>query len=351
MPYPFVQAANFTVADRSPEDIYVIVLHDMEYPVRLDGAENVANWFAGPNAPQASTHYCVDPDSIVQCVAEKDVAWHAPGANRWGLGIEQVGYARFTRGEWLDDMSRNTVRNTAALVAELCRRYDIPPRHLSDEELGAWEKGIVEHQQVTRVFQQGDHWDCGAAYPWDVFLADLNGFMNGQPTEPAPAPLPVPQTALGLPVLAEGAFGNHTAIAQALLNVPVELGRDWYQLLSIDDAFGPMTTNAVRNYQQKMGLESDGIIGERTWNALLALGGAGLDRLGPVKEGMRGNRIALAQSLLNVPAYLFNWYLPVAVNDIFDAITAETVRKYQARLGLNVDGVVGPVTWRRLLAL
>jgi peptidoglycan hydrolase-like protein with peptidoglycan-binding domain len=80
----FVQARNYTRANRQAID--VIVIHCMEWPDKPDGAERVSAWFASDTAPKASAHFCVDSNSIVQCVRVEDVAWHAPGANGNGIG-------------------------------------------------------------------------------------------------------------------------------------------------------------------------------------------------------------------------------------------------------------------------
>ena len=42
-------------------------------------AADIASYFSRP-AAKVSAHYCVDANSIVQCVRDQDVGWHAPGA-------------------------------------------------------------------------------------------------------------------------------------------------------------------------------------------------------------------------------------------------------------------------------
>lgn len=100
----FLEARHLTrTAGRT---IDLIIIHDMEYPETPTSAEWCAQFFAGPHAPHASAHYSIDRDSIVQSVRDEDVAWHAPGANHDGIGLEHAGYAKQSRAEWLDDYSR-----------------------------------------------------------------------------------------------------------------------------------------------------------------------------------------------------------------------------------------------------
>lgn len=168
--YPFVRAKNFTRADRKVIDL--IVIHDMEAPEREKTAATVAAWFGSDNAPQASAHYCVDDKEIVQCVREEDVAWHAPGANHNGIGIEHAGYASQTANDWADEYSTAMLKRSAELVARLCLRWDIPVVFCPDAILklpGA--RGITTHKAITDGLNGGKgHWDPGPNFPMTQFL-------------------------------------------------------------------------------------------------------------------------------------------------------------------------------------
>lgn len=166
----FIQAKNYNKS--SGRDIKLIVIHDMEYPEKAGAALWCANFFAGSQAPKASAHYCVDNNEIIQCVKDEDVAWHAPGANRNGIGIEHAGYAKQTASDWMDDYSREMLVLSAGLVADLCDKYGIPVKRLTVEELAAGEKGIVGHADVSK-WKGGGHWDPGPNFPWDWYLDQI----------------------------------------------------------------------------------------------------------------------------------------------------------------------------------
>ena len=99
MAYPFVESPNVTPA--TARRIDVVVMHTMEIAERNDAAEICARWFATP-VSKVSAHYCVDADTVVQCVREKDIAWHARGGNTASIGVELAGFARQTRKDWAD---------------------------------------------------------------------------------------------------------------------------------------------------------------------------------------------------------------------------------------------------------
>jgi N-acetyl-anhydromuramyl-L-alanine amidase AmpD len=175
MPYPFVEARNYTKGRDAP--IEVLVLHAMEAPEKPDTAEAVARWFAGPDAPLASCHYCIDSDSIVQCVRDGDVAWHAPGANRNGLGLEHAGYSAQSGTDWDDPYSRAMLWRSARLVASKCREYDIPAEWLEPTDLLAGRRGITTHANVTLAFRRSDHTDPGPSFPAERYLSSVHRLL------------------------------------------------------------------------------------------------------------------------------------------------------------------------------
>ena len=171
----FIQARNYTPSNRTSIDL--IVLHSTENPIEPGTARNVAMYFAGPDAPDASAHYVVGPEATYGCVEEKDVAWAAPGANRNGLQIEQVGQAFQT--DWLRSGNAPTdgldvLTRSADLVRSLCLRWNIPMKRVDAKGLLAGERGITSHAAVSAAFRQSDHVDPGGPgderWPWDTFL-------------------------------------------------------------------------------------------------------------------------------------------------------------------------------------
>ena len=117
------------------------------------------------------SHNCVDSNSVVQCVRDRDVAWHAPGGNRNGIGIEHAGYAKQSREEWLDDYSRAELEISARLAAKLVSLYDIPIQRLTDTDLKAGgARGFTGHVDLTLASGKPGHHDPGPHFPWDFYL-------------------------------------------------------------------------------------------------------------------------------------------------------------------------------------
>jgi N-acetyl-anhydromuramyl-L-alanine amidase AmpD len=257
----FVQARNFTRGRSNPIDL--IVIHTMESPENADTAETVAAWFAGPSAPQASAHYCVDADSIVGCVHDGDVAWHAPGANHNGIGIEHAGRAAQGNAEWSDDYSQQMLELSAELVARKCAKYDIPVVWLHAAELRAGKRGITGHAQVSEAFKRSDHTDPGKAFPVQAYLGRVRAHLGAGVVEPHEHAWRDKSPGQD-PMLGSGDTGYQVKRLQQLL------ATRGFDPGEADGIFGKLTLAAVKEAQKAHGLVPDGIAGPLTWRALVA---------------------------------------------------------------------------------
>lgn len=176
---PFIQAQNYTKANR--KEIRWVVIHSAEGLEKSDKAENMALWFAGKAkepAPRTSAHYAVDCDSIVQMVRDVDVAWHAPGANRFGIGIEHAGKAKQTDLEWFDEFSKPMLELSVVLTAKLCARWIIPPVFVDAAGLLQNKHGITTHAEVTKAFKKSTHTDPGKNFPLAWYVDEVRKLLG-----------------------------------------------------------------------------------------------------------------------------------------------------------------------------
>jgi len=165
--YPFVESPNVTRTEGRPIDF--VVVHTMEVAEWPGAAESVARWFARSES-KVSAHYCVDADSVVQCVRERDIAWHARGGNARSIGVELAGRAGQGPDGWGDDYSRAVLDRAAAVVADVCARHEIPVRWVRAAGLLQGRRGVTGHVEVSRAFHKSGHWDPGPAFPALRFL-------------------------------------------------------------------------------------------------------------------------------------------------------------------------------------
>jgi hypothetical protein len=173
----FVQARYFTPGRPDGPPLW-IVIHDMEAGESSTRAESTAAYFATmPDGRRVSSHYCVDDDSVIQCVRLADVAWtvgNRPGNYR-GINWELAGFARQTRQEWLDEFGRAMFAQMVPIVLADAAEYEIPLRRCTIDDLLDKRPGITCHNDLRIAYGGTTHTDPGPNFPWDYFLALLTG--------------------------------------------------------------------------------------------------------------------------------------------------------------------------------
>lgn len=172
----FVQAKSYTKG-RTGAPLWIVV-HDMEAGESSTRAESTATYFATlTDGRSVSSHYCVDSDSVVQCVLLKDTA-HTTGGNPGnprGINWELAGFARQTRAEWLDPFGLAMFARMAPIVRADAARFGIPLQRRTVAELKAFKPGITSHNDIREAFGGTTHTDPGPNFPWDVFLSMMRG--------------------------------------------------------------------------------------------------------------------------------------------------------------------------------
>lgn len=140
--------------------------------------------------------------------------------------------------------------------------------------------------------------------------------------------------ALNKPVLRQGAKGEAVRELQTLLNKYI------CDRITVDGNFGPRTTAAVREFQNRMFLAIDGIVGNKTWRSLFT--GAPVD-MPNLQQGTKGQLVIRIQERLAIGNYYNS-----AIDGDFGPRTTAAVVALQQNTGLPVDGKVGARTWFEL---
>lgn len=172
----FVQAKTYAKGRPDGPPLWIVV-HDMEASETRTRAENTANYFATlPDGRSVSSHYCVDNDSVVQCVKLADTAYtvgNRPGNYR-GINWEFSGFASQTREQWLDQFGVDMFAQAAPYIRADAVKYDIPLVRRTVDELKAKLPGVTSHNDLRLAFGGTTHTDPGPNFPWDYFMELLN---------------------------------------------------------------------------------------------------------------------------------------------------------------------------------
>ncbi len=104
--------------------------------------------------------------------------------------------------------------------------------------------------------------------------------------------------------------------------------------------FGTQTSRAVREFQERQGLQVDGVCGTETWNALVESGFRLGDRMLYFRHPMvRGDDVVELQRRLNALGFDAG-----REDGILGGDTLRALVDFQANVGLATDGICGPGT-------
>lgn len=213
-----------------------IVIHCSATPDSMDiGAKEIDRWHRAKGWFRIGYHFVIRRDGSIEHGREiSEVGAHAYGVNERSVGICLIGglakdgktaEENFTNAQWV---------SLEKLVNELEEQFP--------------QARVVGHRDVT----PGRECPCFEVADWN-----RNRIQN--------TPEAVKRAAAHHPlvysVLQEGAKGPLVKTLQAKLNR--------FSKIDVDGVFGLQTKRAVMSFQQHNNLMDDGIVGPRTWTALL----------------------------------------------------------------------------------
>ena len=196
--------------------VHFLVVHDMEMHETATTAEDCAHMFATMTR-EASAHFCIDDDSIVQCVKTSDTAWAAGShGNMWGIHYEIAGFAAQTRAGWSDVYSSKALVIAAKRMAVDAEKYGIPAKFIDREQLKAGARGITTHREISFAWHDSTHEDPGPDFPMAVFVVlvsqEIRALRKAKSLRTAKV-LAAALVAAGLTATQAGRFVSHSTVA------------------------------------------------------------------------------------------------------------------------------------------
>ena len=144
-----------------------------------------------------------------------------------------------------------------------------------------------------------------------------------------------------MPMLYRGCTGDAVKTLQEKLNAK------GFDSGNVDGIFGAKTYAAVTAFQKANGLGVDGIVGKLTWAKLYDATPVNVTPVTTqpmLRTGSRGDAVRKLQEMLNAKGYTCG-----NVDGIFGSKTYAAVLAFQKANGLAADGIVGPLTWGKLV--
>lgn len=149
-------------------------------------------------------------------------------------------------------------------------------------------------------------------------------------------------------LVSDGIVGDVTwnTLKNEITTIQSQLNKKGFNVGTVDGIAGAATYNGVISFQSKNGLTADGQVGSATWDILFdtVSGGNSYSRILKVTSPlMYGEDIRAVQSKLNSLGYVAG-----TADGYYGNMTRDAIIKFQTAKGLDSDGEVGPNTWNAL---
>ncbi|MCL2056972.1 MAG: peptidoglycan-binding protein [Oscillospiraceae bacterium] len=168
--------------------------------------------------------------------------------------------------------------------------------------------------------------------------------------------------------LSQGSRGPNVNLLQFMLNM-ISAYFDSVPPVIKDSVFDSVTRDSVREFQRTFGLTTDGVVGPTTWAKLYDVyrgiqgnvpvppdqtvpphpPGASPPFPGVLRVGSTGENVRLMQQYLNTIRNTYPSIPRIAVDGVFGEETRRAVTAFQQTFSLLVDGVIGPITWAKII--
>ena len=151
-------------------------------------------------------------------------------------------------------------------------------------------------------------------------------------------------------LVSDGIVGDTTwnTLKNEIATIQAQLNKKGCNVGTVDGIAGPATYNAVISFQNKNGLTADGQVGTATWDILFdtVSGGVNYNRILKLTSPlMQGDDVKAVQNKLNSLGYNCG-----VADGYYGNDTKNAVVKFQSAKGLTADGEVGPATWNALFS-
>ena len=217
------------------------------------------------------------------------------------------------------------------------------------------EKAVKTFQKIFNLSQdgivgKGTWYKISQIYVGVKNLAELDSEGEKLPIESTPPSY----------ILKLGSKGDGVKVLQYFLNC-IALFYDNIPPVKIDGIFGEATKNAVEAFQQKFGLNVDGIVGKNTWRKLYEIYKTVEPYIIPasstqypgyiIAEGSSGSDVRTIQTWLSAISKKYPSIPLVNIDGIFGPLTTASVIAFQEEFNLIPDGLVGKLTWDKLYSV